>query len=200
MIVAPMDFADGPITPREVLLRSRIVLVGAIDAAAGNRVAAELLSLEQLDPQAEIALHVNSDRGSVPAALAVYDTMQLVSCPVATLCVGQARGVASLLLAAGAPGRRASLPHARISLHPPVDAFDTLPGPADEQAEEVRRLRRVLVQLYSRHCERPPAEVEEWMARERFMGVEEARRFGLVDRVADRPPRPWAGVFADEPG
>jgi ATP-dependent Clp protease protease subunit len=81
-----------------------------------------------------------------------------------------------------------------------VDAFDTLPGPADEQAEEVRRLRRVLVQLYSRHCERPPAEVEEWMARERFMGVEEARRFGLVDRVADRPPRPWAGVFADEPG
>jgi len=166
------------------LLKDRIVFLGAtIEDEIANVVVAQLLFLESEDPDKDVMMYVNSPGGEVTAGLAIYDTMQALRCPVATFCVGQAASMASLLLAAGAPGKRTALPNARIMIHQPLAG---LQGPATDieiHAREILRARDTLNALYARHTGQPADRIKHDTERDNFMSPSEARDYGLVDVV-----------------
>lgn len=166
------------------LLSDRIVFLGTeIDDGVANTVIAQLIHLESVNPEAEIALYLNSPGGSVTASLAIYDTMQFVRAPISTICVGQAASTAALLLAAGAPGRRGMLPHARVLLHPPeAGGRGTLPD-LRVAAKEVARTRVALEEILARHTGQPLQRVESDTARDLVLTAEQARGYGVVDEV-----------------
>jgi ATP-dependent Clp protease protease subunit len=186
------------------LLKDRIVFLGSqINDEVANTVVAQLLFLQSEDPKADIHLYVNSPGGSVSAGLAIYDTMQWVTCDVATYCVGQAASMGAVLLAAGAPGKRYALPNARIMIHQPLYGMQ---GSAEEiliHAKEAKRIKQRLNEILYRHTGQSMEKIERDTDRDRFMTAEEAQAYRLIDKVIDtlKPASPaTAPVPRDEPG
>jgi ATP-dependent Clp protease protease subunit len=166
------------------LLKDRIVLLGTpIDDQVASLICAQLLFLESENPEKEIHMYINSPGGSVTAGMAIYDTMQYINSPVSTLCMGQAASMGALLLAAGAPGLRFSLPHIRIMIHQPSGGFQGQATDIDIQAREVLRLKQSLNAIMSQHTGKPLEQVALDTERDYFMGPEEAQAYGLIDRV-----------------
>jgi ATP-dependent Clp protease protease subunit len=166
------------------LLRDRIILLGTpIDDYVANLLCAQFLFLESEDPEKEINFYINSPGGSVTAGLAVYDTMQYISAPVATLCLGQAASMAAVLLAAGTPSMRYALPHSRILLHQPMGGFQGQATDIDIQAKEIIRLKSTLNEILSRHTGQDLEKVEKDTDRDYFMGANESVDYGVIDQV-----------------
>lgn len=167
------------------LLRERIVFLnGPIEDGMASLICAQLLFLEAENPAKEISLYINSPGGVVTSAFAIYDTMQYIRSPVATLCMGTAMSAGSFLLMAGAPGRRTALPNASIMLHQPSGGFQGKVSDIERHAEDIIRTKRRLNELYARHCGRTLDEVERTLDRDHFMTAEEAKAWGIVDQVA----------------
>jgi ATP-dependent Clp protease protease subunit len=166
------------------LLKDRIIFVGGqITDDLANLVTAQLLFLESEDPEREINMYINSPGGSVTAGLAIYDTMQFVKPPVSTLCVGQAASMGAVMLAAGAKGRRYSLPHSRIMIHQLSGGFEGQATDIDIQAREALRLRDLLNQILAGHTGQPLKKIEKDTDRDNFLGPPEAVEYGLIDEV-----------------
>lgn len=166
------------------LLRDRIILLGTpIDDYVANLLCAQLLFLESEDPEKEINFYINSPGGSVTAGLAVFDTMQYISAPVATLCLGQAASMAAVLLAAGTSGMRYALPHSRILLHQPMGGFQGQASDIDIQAREIIRLKGTLNEILSAHTGQELSKVELDTDRDYFMGASEAKDYGVIDQM-----------------
>ena len=166
------------------LLKDRIVFLGAaIDDDVANVVIAQLLFLESEDPDKDVMMYVNSPGGEVSAGLAIYDTMQALRCPVATFCVGQAASMASLLLTAGAKGKRSALPHARVMIHQPLAGMQGQATDIEIHAREILRTRDTINQLYAKHTGRSVEQIQRDTERDNFMSAAEARDYGLIDEV-----------------
>jgi len=166
------------------LLRERIVLLGTpIDDHVASLICAQLLFLESESPEKEINLYINSPGGVVSAGLAIYDTMQYISAPVATLCLGQAASMAALLLAAGAPGMRFALPNARILIHQPMGGFSGQATDIDIHAREILRLKESLNGILAKHTGAPLEKIAQDTDRDYFMGPAEAKEYGIIDRI-----------------
>ena len=166
------------------LLKDRIVLLGTpIDDHVANLICAQLLFLESEDPEKEINFYINSPGGSVTAGLAIYDTMQYITAPVATLCLGQAASMAAVLLAAGEAGMRYALPHSRILLHQPMGGFQGQASDIDIQAKEIIRLKGILNDILAKHTGNDIKKIEQDTDRDYFMGPEEALSYGVIDKI-----------------
>jgi ATP-dependent Clp protease protease subunit len=169
------------------LLKERIVFLnGPIEDGMAALITAQLLFLESEHPRKEIAMYINSPGGVVTSAFAIYDTMQYISSPVSTVCMGFAASAASFLLMAGEPGRRIALPNARIMVHQPSGGFQGQASDIERHAEDILRMKRRLIGLYALHCGRTDEEVERTLDRDHFMSAEEAKAWGLVDHVYDK--------------
>jgi ATP-dependent Clp protease protease subunit len=173
------------------MLKERIIfLMGPVDDHVASLVTAQLLFLEAENPEKDINLYVNSPGGIVTSGLAIYDTMQYIRPDIATICIGQAASMGSLLLAAGAPGKRFALPHARIMTHQPSGGFQGQATDIEIHAREIIDMRGRLNEIYVRHTGRTLTEIESKMERDTFMSAATARDFGLVDEVIEkRPPK-----------
>lgn len=166
------------------LLKDRIVFLGGqVTDDLANLVTAQLLFLESEDPEREINMYINSPGGSVTAGLAIYDTMQFVKPPVSTLCVGQAASMGSLLLTAGAKGKRYALPHSRILIHQPHGGFEGQAADIEIQARETLRIRELLNEILSKHTGQAVKKIEKDTDRDNFMSAAEAVEYGLIDEV-----------------
>jgi ATP-dependent Clp protease protease subunit len=166
------------------LLKERIVFVtGPIEDHLASLITAQLLFLEAENPKKEISMYINSPGGVVTSGMAIYDTMQFIRPPVATLCIGQAASMASLLLCAGEPGMRYALPNARILLHQPSGGFQGQASDIERHAEDIIRMKRRLNEVYVYHTGRDYPTIEKTLDRDFFMSAEDARTFGIVDQV-----------------
>jgi ATP-dependent Clp protease protease subunit len=171
------------------LLKERLVfVVGPIDDYMANVIVAQLLFLESENPDKDINLYINSPGGVVTAGLAIYDTMQYIRCDVSTMCIGQAASAASLLLMAGAKGKRYALPNSRVMIHQPSGGAQGQATDIEIQAREILYLRNRLNQIYVKHTGQPLDQIERDMERDRFMSGEEAKTYGLIDSVLERRP------------
>ena len=169
------------------LLLDRIVFIsGEVNDEMANAVCAQLLFLQSQDAKKEISVYVNSPGGSVTAGLAIYDTMQFVTCPIATYCLGQAASMGAVLLTAGAKGRRFSLPNARIMIHQPWGGAEGNASDIEITAREILRLKERLNEILAKHSGRKMEEVVRDTDRDHFMSAEEAKEWGLVDEVLVR--------------
>lgn len=172
------------------LLKERIICVmGPINDELSSVVVAQLLFLQSESNKKPIHMYI-SPGGSVTAGLGIYDTMQYVLPPVATWCVGQAASMASLLLTAGSPGMRHSLPNSRIMIHQPSGHATGQATDIQIQAEEILKLKRQINNIYVKHTKQPLAVVEQAMERDKFMNASEAKDFGILDLVLEHPPLP----------
>ncbi len=208
----PFDFTMNSLVPMVVeqtargerafdiysrLLKERIIfLVGPVNDQVASLVCAQLLFLEAENPTKEISFYINSPGGYVTAGMSIYDTMQYVRPPVATMCLGQASSMGSLLLASGAPGKRYALPNARVMIHQPSGGSQ---GPATDieiHAREILKMRSRLNEVYAKHTGQPVTAIEAAMERDNFMSPEEAKAFGLIDHVVTT--RPGAGSGGEE--
>ena len=174
------------------LLKERIIfMVGPVNDAVASLICAQLLYLESENPKKDISFYINSPGGLVTAGLAIYDTMQYIRPDVATVCIGQAASMGSLLLAAGAKGKRFALPNAKIMVHQPSGGFQGQATDIEIHAKEILATRARLNEIYVKHTGQPLAEIEKAMERDRFMAPDDAKAFGLIDEVViNRPPRP----------
>jgi ATP-dependent Clp protease protease subunit len=173
------------------LLRERIVFVtGAIEDHMASVIVAQLLFLESENPKKDIYMYINSPGGVITAGMAIYDTMQYIRPKVGTVCVGQAASMGSFLLAAGEPGMRVALKHARIMVHQPSGGAQGQATDIEIQAREILRIRGIMNDLYVKHTGKDLETIERAMERDKFMSAEEAKDFGLVDTVADKRPLP----------
>ena len=173
------------------LLKERIIfLTGGVNDSVASLICAQMLFLESENPGKDISFYINSPGGVVTAGLAIYDTMQYIRCEVATLCVGQAASMGSLLLAAGAPGKRFALPNSRIMIHQPSGGFQGQAADIEIQAREIMTLRSRLNGIYVKHTGKTLEQVEHAMDRDNFMSATEAKEFGLIDKVETQRPRP----------
>ena len=169
------------------LLKERIVfLVGPINDNVASLVTAQLLFLESEDPKKEISLYINSPGGLVTAGLGIYDTMQYIKPEVSTLCIGQAASMGSFLLAAGAKGKRFSLPNSRIMVHQPSAGFQGQATDIEIHANEVMSLKKRLNEIYSKHTGKSVDDIKLALERDNFMTPEHAKNFGLIDKVVDK--------------
>ncbi|WP_329321147.1 ATP-dependent Clp protease proteolytic subunit [Streptomyces sp. NBC_01262] len=172
--------------PYSKLLQERIIILGTpIDDTSANDVMAQLVQLESANPDQDIHLYINSPGGSFTAMTAIYDTMQFVTCDVATVCLGQAASAAAVLLAAGAPGKRMATPGARILIHQPSFG-DVIQGQTSDlaiQAQEIERMRELLEQLLDRHTGRGVERIRADIERDCFLDAEAALAYGLVDQI-----------------
>ena len=169
------------------LLKERIVfIVGPINDNVASLVTAQLLFLESEDPKKEISLYINSPGGLVTAGLGIYDTIQYVKPDVSTLCIGQAASMGSFLLAAGAKGKRFSLPNSRIMVHQPSAGFQGQATDIEIHAKEVLSLKKRLNEIYSKHTNKSVEEIKPALERDNFMTPEDAKDFGLIDKVVDK--------------
>ena len=173
------------------LLKERIIfLVGPFNDQMATLVSAQLLFLEAENPSKDIAMYINSPGGMVTSGLAIYDTMQYIRPDVSTVCVGLAASMGSLILAAGASGKRLSLPNAKIMVHQPSGGFQGQASDVEIHAREVLATRARLNEIFVRHTGRNLKEIETAMERDKFMAPEEAVEFGIIDQVVvKRPPR-----------
>ena len=168
------------------LLKERIVFIGTpIDDQVANLVVAQLLHLESDDPEKDISLYINSPGGSIYSGLAIYDTMNFIKPDVATMCVGVAMSMGSLLLAAGAKGKRACLPNSRILIHQPSAGFEGQSTDIEIHAREIIKMRAQIDEIYAEHTGKPTEEVRRDMERDRFFTAEQALEYGLIDRVLE---------------
>lgn len=171
------------------LLKERIVFLSSdVNDVSASLVTAQLLFLESEDPDKDIFLYLNSPGGSVTAGMAIYDTMQYIRPPVSTLCIGQAASMGAILLAAGAPGKRFALPHARIMIHQPMGGAQGQASDIAIQAREILRIRDELNQVLSKHTGQSLEVIERETDRDRFMTGEEAKTFGIIDQVITSRP------------
>ena len=169
------------------LLKERIVfVVGPINDAVASLVTAQLLFLESEDPKKEISLYINSPGGLVTAGLGIYDTMQYIKPEVTTLCIGQAASMGSFLLSAGAKGKRFSLPNSRIMVHQPSAGFQGQATDIEIHANEVLSLKKRLNEIYSKHTGKSVEDIKLALERDNFMTPENAKDFGLIDKVVDK--------------
>jgi ATP-dependent Clp protease protease subunit len=169
------------------LLKERVIfLVGEVNDQVANVLIAQMLFLESENPDKDIHLYINSPGGAVTAGLAIYDTMQFIKPDVSTMCIGQACSAGSLLLMAGAKGKRFSLPNSRIMIHQPSGGAQGQATDIEIQAREILYIRQRLNQLYVDHTGQPLEKVERDMERDRFMNPVEASEYGLIDQVLDR--------------
>ncbi len=172
------------------LLKDRIVFLGSqVDDEIANALVAQMLFLQSDDPKADIHMYINSPGGSVSAGLAIYDTMQFISCDVATYCIGQAASMGAVLLTAGAKGKRYSLPNSRIMIHQPLAGMQGTAEEIDIHVREFRRTKRKLNDILIKHCGQTLDQIEKDTDRDRFMDPEEAVGYGLIDKVVDSMPK-----------
>ena len=170
------------------LLKERIIFLGGpIDDSVANVVVAQMLFLESEDPDKDIHLYINSPGGVVTAGLAIYDTMQYIKPDVSTICIGQAASMGSILLTAGAKGKRYALPHARIMIHQPLGGAQGQSTDIQIQAKEILRLREVGNHILARHTGQDEKKINVDTERDNFMSAEEAKAYGLIDEVVTRP-------------
>ena len=171
------------------LLKERIIfLTGPVHDAVSSLICAQLLFLESENPNKDIAFYINSPGGVVTSGLAIYDTMQYIRPEVSTVCIGQAASMGSLLLAAGAPGKRYALPNARIMVHQPSGGFQGQATDIEIHAREILALKERLNEIYVKHTGQPLENIQDAMERDRFLTPENATEFGLIDEVvASRP-------------
>ena len=169
------------------LLKDRIIMLGTpIDDDVANLIVSQLLFLQAEDPKKDIDLYINSPGGSVTAGLAIYDTIQVLSCDVKTYCIGQCASMGAVLLAAGAPGKRFALPSSRIMIHQPWGGAQGTAADIDIQAKEILRLKAMLNGILSSHTGQSIKKIEKDTERDFFMGAEEAVKYGLVDAVVTK--------------
>ena len=170
------------------LLKERIIFLGGpIDDSVANVIVAQMLFLESEDPDKDIHLYINSPGGVVTAGLAIYDTMQYIKPDVSTICVGQAASMGSILLTAGAKGKRYALPHARIMIHQPLGGAQGQSTDIQIQAKEILRLREVGNDILAKHTGQPREKLIADTERDNFMTAQEAKEYGLIDEVITRP-------------
>ncbi|MBR4170438.1 MAG: ATP-dependent Clp endopeptidase proteolytic subunit ClpP [Kiritimatiellae bacterium] len=170
------------------LLQDRIVFIGSeINDSVSNLIIAQLLFLQAQDATKEISVYINSPGGSVTAGLAIYDTMQFVTCDVATYCVGQAASMGAVLLSAGRKGKRYALPNARIMIHQPWGGAEGKASDIEITAREILRLKDRLNEILAYHCGKDPTTLAHDSDRDHFMSAEEAKAYGLIDAVLTRP-------------
>ncbi|MBC7135044.1 ATP-dependent Clp endopeptidase proteolytic subunit ClpP [Oceanibaculum nanhaiense] len=175
------------------LLKERIIfLTGQVHDGVASLICAQLLFLESENPTKDIAIYINSPGGVVTSGLAMYDTMQYIRPDVSTLCIGQAASMGSLLLAAGAKGKRFCLPHSRVMVHQPSGGAQGQATDIEIQAREILSIRARLNRIYADHTGQPIEEIEKTLERDRFMSAEEAKNFGLIDEVVSRRAVPEA--------
>ena len=169
------------------LLKERVIFVtGAVEDHMASLVTAQLLFLEADNPKKEISMYINSPGGVVTSGMAIYDTMQYIRAPVATLCIGQAASMGSLLLAAGEKGMRYALPNARIMVHQPSGGFQGQASDIERHAQEILDMRARLNKIYVTHTGQSLRKIEDALERDTFMTAEQAKDFGLVDEVTER--------------
>ena len=171
------------------LLKERIIfLQGQVRDDMANLIGAQMLYLQFEDPKRDISLYINSPGGSVTAGMAIYDTMQFITCDISTYCMGQAASMGAMLLCAGTKGKRFALPHARVMIHQPSAGSE---GTAEEiliHAKEFLRTKDTLNRLMAMHCGQPVEKIAKGTDRDNFMSAAEARDFGLIDKVLERMP------------
>ncbi|ADB16438.1 ATP-dependent Clp protease, proteolytic subunit ClpP [Pirellula staleyi DSM 6068] len=181
------------------LLKDRIIFLGTqVNDEMANAIVAQMLFLQSDDPKADIHLYINSPGGSISAGMAIYDTMQFVTCDVATYCIGQAASMGAVLLTAGAPGKRFALPNARIMIHQPLAGMQ---GTAEEimiHAKEFRRIKQRMNEIMLKHTGQPMEKIESDTDRDRFMSAAEAAEYRIVDKVIERMPTPTASTPKSE--
>jgi len=166
------------------LLKERVVfIVGPIEDYMANLIVAQLLFLESENPDKDINLYINSPGGVVSAGLAIYDTMQFIRCDVSTMCVGQAASMGSMLLAAGAAGKRFCLPHSRIMIHQPLGGYQGQATDIDIHAREILKTRHQLNEILARHTGQKIETIEHDTERDNFMGPDQALEYGLIDKI-----------------
>lgn len=169
------------------LLKDRIIfLSGTVEDHMANLIIAQLLFLESEDPDRDIHLYINSPGGVVTAGMAIYDTMQYLKAPVSTICVGQAASMGAVLLAAGAPGKRFALPHARIMIHQPLGGFQGQATDIEIHAQEILRMRDTLNGLLARHSGQEISKIAADTDRDFFMDSDTARNYGIIDSIVER--------------
>ncbi|TWU10358.1 ATP-dependent Clp protease proteolytic subunit [Novipirellula galeiformis] len=169
------------------LLKDRIIFLGQqVDDQISNSLVAQMLFLQSDDPKADIHLYINSPGGSITAGMAIYDTMQFVSCDVATYCIGQAASMGAALLTAGAKGKRFALPNARIMIHQPLAGMQGSAREVEIHVEELRRIKKRMNELMIEHTGHSLEKIEEDTDRDRFMSADEACEYGLIDKVVHK--------------
>jgi len=169
------------------LLKDRIVILGSgVNDDVANSIVAQLLFLQFDDPKADIHLYINSPGGSITAGMAIYDTMQYISCDVATYCIGQAASMGAILLTAGAPGKRNALPNARIMIHQPLAGMEGTATELEIHAKEVLRIKARMNDILLKHTGQTLSRIEEDTDRDNFMSAEEAKHYNLIDNVLER--------------
>lgn len=173
------------------LLKDRIVFLGTeVDDTVANMIVAQFLFLESEDPDKEITLYINSPGGVITAGLAIYDTMQYVRCPVATVCLGQAASMAAVLLACGEKGRRRALPNSRVMIHQPLGGFRGQATDIEIHAREILDLRARLNTIMENHTGQPASKIKEDTERDRYLSAQDAKEYGIIDDVvAPRGPK-----------
>jgi len=172
--------------PSRMLQERIIFVIGPIEDHMASSVCMQLLFLEAQNPKKEIAMYINSPGGVVTSGMAIYDTMQFIKPPIATLCIGQAASMGSLLLCAGEKGMRYALPNARIMVHQPSGGFSGQASDIERHAEDIIKMKRRLNEVYVKHTGQTYDMVEKTLDRDYFMTAEQAQEFGLIDRVLSR--------------
>ena len=171
------------------LLKDRIVFMGTqVNDVVANSIVAQFLFLQFEDPKADIHFYINSPGGSITAGMAIYDTMQFISCDVATYCLGQAASMGALLLTAGAKGKRNALPNARIMIHQPLAGMEGTATELEIHAKEVIRIKQRMNEIMQFHTGKTLTDIERDTDRDNFMSAEEAKNYGLIDNVLDHIP------------
>jgi len=173
------------------LLKERIIFLGTpVKDEIASLIIAQLLFLEAEDPDKDITFYVNSPGGGVTAGLAIYDTMQYVRCDIVTLCMGQAASMGALLLTAGAKGKRYALPNSRILIHQPMGGFQGQATDIDIHAQEILRMRNDLNKILAYHTGQNIRKIKKDTDRDYFMNAEEAKKYGIIDKVLNKRPNP----------
>ncbi|MBN2468997.1 MAG: ATP-dependent Clp endopeptidase proteolytic subunit ClpP [Deltaproteobacteria bacterium] len=181
------------------LLKDRIIFLGTpIDDLVANLVIAQLLFLESEDPDKDVYLYLNTPGGHVTAGLAIYDTVQYIKPDVCTICMGQAASMGALLLAAGTPGKRYSLPHSRILIHQPLGGFQGQATDIDIHAKEILRTRAELDRILTKHTKQPLDKIREDTERDFFMTGLQAKEYGIIDEVIEKNPHRGADAKSHE--
>ena len=166
------------------LLKDRIIILGTpIDDSVANTIVAQLLFLQSSDPKKDIELYINSPGGVVTAGMAIYDTMQLISCDVKTYCIGQCASMGSLLLAGGTAGKRYALPNSRVMIHQPLGGAQGQASDISIQAEEILRMKKSLNEILAKHTKQTVAKINKDTDRDNFMTAQQAKAYGLVDEI-----------------
>lgn len=169
------------------LLKERIVFLGMpVDDVVANLIIAQLLFLESEDPAKDIYLYVNSPGGVITSGLAIYDTMQYVKPPVATICIGQAASMGAVLLAGGAQGKRYALPHARVVIHQPLGGAQGQATDIDIQAREILRMREEINAIFTKHTGQDMEKIKQDTERDFFMTAEQALKYGIIDQIVEK--------------